>query len=254
MTALDGRVVIVTGASRGLGRSMAERFAREGAHVVPTARSRDALDELAADAPTEMRPVAADVRDPEDVERVVETAVDAFGRLDGLVNNAAVGLLSMQSELKDVEDVGYEEWQTVIETNLTGPFLFTKHALPYLRDGDGGHVVNVSSGYGRRGAAGWSPYVSSKHGLEGLTETVALENEEQGVTANAILPGGSVETGFWNTEEKLSHLRPSARDEVQSPDVLDDAVTALLAQGPDGVTGESMRVPAWEETLEIDNS
>ncbi|MFB6119968.1 MAG: SDR family NAD(P)-dependent oxidoreductase [Halobacteriaceae archaeon] len=251
MTALGGRVVVVTGASRGLGRSMAARFAREGAHVVPTARSRDAIEELAAEAATEMLPVTADVRDEDDVQRVVESAVDRFGRLDGLVNNAAVGLLSLQSELKDVEEISREEWQTVVETNLTGPFLFTKHALPALRDGDGGHVVNVSSGYGRRGAAGWAPYVSSKHGLEGLTETVALENEDEGVTANAILPGGSVETGFWDTEEKLSHLRPSARDEVQSPDVLNDAVTALLAQGPDGVTGESMRAPAWEERLDV---
>ena len=73
------------------------------------------------------------------------------------------------------------------------------------------------------------------------------------MTVNAVLPGGSVETGFWNTDEKRSNLRPSARDEIQDPDVLDDTVAALLAQGSDGVTGESQRVSAWEEQLGIAN-
>jgi len=247
--ALDGQVVVVTGASRGLGRSMALACSRAGARVVATSRSRDPLDTLADEAPTETLVAPADVRDADAVAGVVEATVERFGRLDGLVNNAGVGLLSLRGELKPVHEVTPAEWATVVETNLTGPFYFTKYALPHMLDAGRGNVVNVSSGYGQRGAAEWAPYSASKHGLEGLTASVALEVEDEGINVNGLLPGGSVETGFWDTDEKLSQLRPSARDEVQSTDVLDDAAVALLAQGPDGVTGESLRVPAWEERL-----
>lgn len=248
-TMIDGDVIVVTGASRGLGRAMAERFAREGARVVPMSRSADQLEALAADAPTEMHPVAADIREADDVRRVVDEAVDHFGRIDTVVNNAAVGLLSLTGELKSVEDVTPEEWDTVIETNLRGPFLLTKYALPHMRQRGRGNLINVTSGYGKHGQAEWAPYVSSKHGLEGLTDTVARECADTGINVNAIDPGGSVETGFWNTADKRSHLPPAERDRVASPDVMNDAMVLLAGQGPEGVSGESLTTSEWEERL-----
>ena len=196
-----------------------------------------------------MLPLAADVRESDDVRRVVDRTVDRFGRVDTLVNNAAVGLLSLRSELKPVTDVTEDEWDTVVETNLRGPFLFTKYALPHMLDRGAGNVVNVTSGYGKHGEPNWSPYVSSKHGLEGLTATTALECEGTGVNVNAIDPDSSVDTGFWNTDEKRQHLAPEARERVSDPEVMNDAMVLLAAQGPDGVSGESLTKAAWEERL-----
>jgi len=246
---LEGDVAIVTGASRGMGREIAERFTREGARVVLTARSSDRLESIAAEAAGEMLPVAADVRSSDDVQHVVDTAIQRFGRIDSLVNNAAVGLLSLQSELKPVTDVTEAEWDTVIETNLRGPFLFTKYALAHMRDRENGNIVNVSSGYGKQGAPNWAPYVTSKHGLEGLTKTTALECEDSGVNVNVIILGGSVNTGFWNTDRKRGHLPEEVRDEVQDLDTMNDAMVLLAAQGPDGVSGASLTSSEWEERL-----
>lgn len=246
---LEDAIVLVTGASRGLGRSMALRFSREGARVMPIARSRERLEELVDQAEGDVFVQSADVREPAAVERVVDRTIERYGRIDVLVNNAAIGLLSLEGELKTVQNVSADEWDSVLETNLKGPFLFTKHVLPHMLERGRGTIVNVSSAYGTHGAVGWSPYVSSKHGLEGLTKTTALETADTGITVNAITPAGSVRTGFWNTEEKRSHLPPEARDEVQDPDVMNDAMVLLAAQNPEGVTGESMSAPEWEDLL-----
>lgn len=247
---LEGEVIVVTGASRGLGRAMAERFAEEGAHVVPTARSTEQLESLAETASTRMLPLAADVRQSADVQRVIEQTLERFSRLDTVVNNAAVGLLSLKSELKPVTEVTEEEWDTVIETNLRGPFLFTKYALPPMLEQGEGNLINVTSGYGKHGEPNWAPYVSSKHGLEGLTETTALECEGTGINVNAVDPGGSVDTGFWNTDEKRQYLSPEAREQVRDPNTMNDAMVQLAAQGPDGVNGESLTSTEWEEKLD----
>ena len=246
---LSGTVAVVTGASRGIGRSIVERYAEEGANVVATARSADQLETLVEAHPESVVAEPADIRRAAEVEAVIHTAIERFGGVDVLVNNAAVGLLSLQSELKPVHRIEPEEWATVLETNLTGAFLCLRYALPSMIERDSGNVANVSSAYGKHGEAGWGPYVSSKHGLEGLTETVALEHADDGINANAITPAGSTNTGFWDTDEKRSHLPPAERDAVQDPDVMDEAAVLLAAQGPDGVSGESMSAPEWEARL-----
>ena len=106
-----------------------------------------------------------------------------------------------------------------------------------------GNVINISSGLGRRAIAGAGPYVSSKWGLEGLTRTTALEADDRGVNANALDPGGRVDTDIW------AHLPDEEREQILDPDVMDDAAVLLAVQGPDGVTGESMDAEGWEERL-----
>jgi 3-oxoacyl-[acyl-carrier protein] reductase len=241
---LDDEVMIVTGASRGLGKSMVERFSAEGARVVLTARNEDRMEAVAADLPSESLVVPADARDADDVERVLEETVDAFGRVDTLVNNAGVSILGMQDDRKSIQDVTEEEYDTVLEVNLKGVFLFTREALPHMYGEGRGNVVNISSGLGRRAIAGAGCYVASKWGLEGFTRVTALEGEGRGVNANALDPGGRVNTDIWG------HLPEDERQQILQPDVIDEAAVLLAAQGPDGVSGESMTAEEWEQHLE----
>ncbi|MFA9416471.1 SDR family NAD(P)-dependent oxidoreductase [Natrinema sp. HArc-T2] len=246
MTTLDGETVIVTGASRGLGASMAKRFAREGANVVVTARNEADLEAVAADvadAAGEILVAPADVTDEAAVRAVVDATIEEYGTVTGLVNNAGIGLLNMYGEQRVLHEVDTADFRQILDVNVTGVFLFSKYVVPELIDNGRGAIVNISSGLGRRGAAKWGPYVASKWALEGLTRTQAAELEEYGITVNALDPGGRVETGFWE------HLPESEREEILEPDVMNDAATRLLAQGTDGVTGESLPAEEWERRL-----
>jgi 3-oxoacyl-[acyl-carrier protein] reductase len=243
MSTLDGETVIVTGASRGLGASMAARFAREGANVVLTARSESELAAVADDAGGETLVAPADVTDEGAVRDVVETATETYGTVTGLVNNAGIGLLNMYGERRVLHEVDAEDFRQILDVNVTGVFLFSKHVVPEMIDAGRGNVVNISSGLGRRAAATWGPYVASKWALEGMTRTQAAELDDHGVNVNALDPGGRVETGFWN------HLPAEERAEILDPDVMDDAATRLLAQEPGGVTGESMTAEEWDRRL-----
>ena len=242
MPALEDDVIVVTGASRGLGRAMAERFAEEGARVVLTARDGEQLDAVAADLPGESLVVPADVRDSDDVERVIDRTLERFGRLDTLVNNAGVSLLH-KADHDELSDITEDEWDRVLEVNLKGVFLFTRAAVPHLYEQGHGTIINISSGLGRRAIPGAAAYVSSKWGLEGLTRATALESEPYGVTVNGLDPGGRVNTDIW------AHLPAAEREEILQPDVMNDAAVLLAAQGPDGVTGESMAAEEWEQRL-----
>lgn len=243
MTTLEEETVIVTGASRGLGASMARRFAREGANVVLTARSESDLEAVAGGAAGETLVAPGDVTDEDAVAGVVEATVEAYGTVTGLVNNAGIGQLTLYDELRPVHAVDAGDFRRILDVNVTGVFLFSKHAAPPMIEAGRGAILNVSSGLGRRGAAGWGPYVASKWAVEGLTRTQAEELEEHGIAVNAIDPGGRVETRFWN------HLPEAERAEILDPDAMNDAATRLLAQAPGGVTGESLPADEWERRL-----
>ena len=239
MGRLDDETVIVTGASRGLGAAMTERFAAEGANTVLTARSEEDLREVADGVDGETLVVPADVTDEPAVQALVEETVAEYGEVTGLVNNAAVGMLSLHDELREVTEIAVDDWRLIVEVNVTGPFLCAKHAVPEM---DEGNVINVSSGLGRRGAAGWGPYVASKWALEGFSRTLAEELEPD-LNVNCLDPGGRVETGFWD------HLDEDERESILDPDVMNDAAVLLLEQAPGGVTGESMTADDWENRL-----
>ena len=198
---------------------------------------------MAADLPGESLVVPADVRDSEAVEDVVTRTVEEFGGIDTLVNNAGVSLLGLQDSRTPLTDISEEGWDTVLEVNLKGVFLFTRETLPYMHEQEVGNVINVSSGLGRQAIGGAGPYVSSKWGIEGLTRVSALEGEDRGVNVNALDPGGRVDTDIW------AHLPEEEREEILDPDAMDDAAVLLAAQGPGGVTGESMTAEEWETRL-----
>ena len=242
MGRLDDETIIVTGASRGLGASVATRFAREGANTVLSARSEDDLREVAEAADGETLVVPADVTDEAAVAALVEETVETYGEVTGLVNNAAIGLLSLYDEGRYVTDIDVDDWRLIMEVNVTGVFLCSKHAVAAMQDAGRGNVINVSSGLGRRGAPKWSPYVASKWALEGFSRSLAYE-VEPAINVNCLDPGGRVDTGFWD------HLPDEERASILDPDVMDDAAVLLMAQGPDGVTAESATVDDWERRL-----
>jgi len=190
MGRLDGKVAIVTGGGSGIGRAIALGYAREGARVLVADRDRPAGEAVAAEAPASIRAQVADVTASDDVRAMVGAAVEHFGRLDILVNNAAVQLHGRDGRCHEVpEDV----WDETIAANYRAPFLCAKYALAeMLRAGNGGVIVNVASptAFGQLGA-GYTAYASSKGGLVTLTRVIAADYARDGIRCNAIVPGAT---------------------------------------------------------------
>ncbi|MFC6766983.1 SDR family NAD(P)-dependent oxidoreductase [Natrinema soli] len=246
MTTLTDETIIVTGASKGLGHSMALHLSELGANVVLVARSEDDLEAVADAADGETLIATADVRDADAVDRVVESTLERFGGIETLINNAGLSGLSFGEDRRSLVETSEDEWDRIMDVNVKGVYLFTKRVLEAMLESgqESGNVCNVSSGLGRYAIPDAAAYITSKWGLEGFTRGVALEVEDDGINVNAIDPGGRVNTRIWE------HLPDDERQEILQPDVMDDAAALLAAQGPDGVTGESMTAAEWEDRLE----
>ena len=184
MGRLDGKVAIVTGAARGQGAATARLFVSEGAKVVLTDLLEDEGEAAAAELGAAACFARHDVTSEDDWGRIVALAVERFGRLDVLVNNAGI------MQRTPVVDCSVEEFRGVLDVNLVGPFLGMKVAAPVMGETGGGAIVNVSSIQGIMGRAGTPGYTASKFGLRGLTKTAALELGAFGVRVNSIHPGG----------------------------------------------------------------
>lgn len=187
--ALAGRVALVTGGSRGIGYAIADTLVREGAAVVVTGRTPADLERATAAFGDRALAIQADVRDADDAARAVHEAVERFGGLDMLVNNAGVGLFG------NVADMPPDEWRTIIETNLSGVFYCCHAAIPYLRQRGGGWIINISSLAGKNAFAGGAAYCASKSGLNAFSEALMQEVRHDGIRVSYVLPG-SVATGF----------------------------------------------------------
>jgi NAD(P)-dependent dehydrogenase (short-subunit alcohol dehydrogenase family) len=189
---LDGKYILVSGASRGLGKALAIEFAREGAHgITLVARNAEALkatSELAkkVNPATEILPIQADIQKPEEIERIVAVTFEKFdAHLDVLVNNAStLGPTPMPLLI----DYPYEEFRKVLEVNLIAPFLLIQKTLPALIESKGS-IINVTSDAGRKGYPGWGAYGISKSGIDGMSRTWAKELKKTGVRVNLVDPG-----------------------------------------------------------------
>jgi 3-oxoacyl-[acyl-carrier protein] reductase len=187
--ALDRTVALVTGGSKGIGFAIAKALVSRGASVVITGRDRATLDRAQAELGPRAFAVEADVRQPADVQAAAREPVDRFGGLDVLVNNAGVGLF------KNAADMSLAEWQTVIETNLTGVFSCCHAAIPHLRQRGGGWIINISSLAGKNPFAGGTAYCASKAGLNAFSEALMQEVRYDNIRVTCVMPG-SVATGF----------------------------------------------------------
>ena len=181
---LQGKTALVTGSTSGIGLGIAKALARQGANIVLNGFG----DAQAAQAEVEALGVktayhGADMSKPAEIEELMKTAAQAFGRVDVLVNNAGI------QHVAPVEDFPPERWDAVIAINLSSAFHTTRLALPAMRAANWGRIINIASAHGLVASAQKSAYVAAKHGIVGLTKAVALETATTGITANAICPG-----------------------------------------------------------------
>ena len=185
---LKGKSALVTGSTSGIGRGIAELFAREGANVMLNGLGDAGEIErlragLAKEHGVKVLYSAADMSKPAEIAAMVQEAVKAFGRVDILVNNAGI------QHVAPVDEFPIEKWDAIIAINLSSAFHATRAALPGMKQAKWGRVINIASAHGLVASPYKSAYVAAKHGIVGFTKTVALEVAEQGVTSNAICPG-----------------------------------------------------------------
>lgn len=222
MPDLSGRVAVVTGSTKGIGRAVVEALLEAGASVVVTARTQEDVDRVVAEleggAPDRVWGATCDVRDADDCWTLIDGTVDRFGRLDILVNNAGVGRFA------PVPEMSLEDWRTVIGTNLDGVFYCSKAAFPHLSETGDGWVINIGSLAGRNTFAGGAAYNASKFGLIGLTEAMMLDVRHDDVRVSVIMPG-SVETHFSGRDPDQK-----PREWAQRPEDVAQAVMSLLVQ------------------------
>ena len=233
---LTDQVVFVTGASRGLGRALAEAFADAGARLVLCARGEEAMAAVAESlaGKTEVEWSAADVTDDGAVGSLVARAVERFGPVTVLVNNASI--LGPRTPLRDHP---LDEWRSVLEVNLTGTLIPTLAVLPGMRERGRGSIINVSSGVGNAARERWGAYAISKWGVEGLARNLALEEEDAGVRVNIVDPGRL------RTEMRREAYPEEDPSRPAPPADATPVFLWLAGSESEGVTGQRFRALDW---------
>jgi meso-butanediol dehydrogenase / (S,S)-butanediol dehydrogenase / diacetyl reductase len=198
---LKGKVALITGGGTGIGTAIAKRFVADGAKICISGRRRELLDEVARSLPSgTVTTCAGDVSSLDDARRMVEAAVDFGGKIDILVNNAAI------DPGGTIVDIDPELWKKVLDINLTGPFFTMKVAIPYMIKNGGGSIINIASLAGTRCLPGMPAYCSSKAGLIMLTQQAAVDYGPQGIRSNVVCPGGVRTTMVENSLGGLKDL------------------------------------------------
>jgi NAD(P)-dependent dehydrogenase (short-subunit alcohol dehydrogenase family) len=241
---MSAPVVLITGGLTGIGRAAAFAFAKAGNRVVVSGRRPDAGEAVASELRAlgaEAEFIQADVRTEEDVRRLVDRTVERFGRLDAAVNNAGT-----EGKPGPVVEQTADTYAATFDTNVLGTLLSMKHELRVMMAQGAGSIVNISSTYGHDGAKGASIYAGSKHAVEGMTKSAALEAAGSGVRVNAVAPGPT-DTGMLNrftgTAERKAALQsgvPLGR--IGQPDEIAQAIVFLASDAASFVTGQIVSV------------
>jgi 3-oxoacyl-[acyl-carrier protein] reductase len=235
-----GRVVPITGAARGLGRATAERFLDRGAQVAVNVRTAERAETLAQELGRNSHPSPGDIRSAEAVRAVVADIIQRFGRLDVLVNNAAIASATR------IEQLSEDEWRATIDTNLTAAFLCIQAVVPAMKSQNHGRIINVSSLAGRSvSTLGGAHYTASKAGMLGLTRAAAKELGAHSITVNAVCPGlFDTELTHANaTQERLDAVSknfPVAR--LGQPEEVAELICFLASESAGYITGASFDI------------
>jgi acetoacetyl-CoA reductase len=242
MGTLEGAVVVVTGAGRGIGRAIAEELGHEGARVVVNySKSKEAASDLVArlqqNGSPEAVAIQADVSDAAQAAKLIEETIQRFGRIDVLVNNAGINVD------RSMKNLSVEDWSKVIQSDLNGSFYTVKAALPYFMQQKSGKIINISSMNGQAASFGQANYSAAKAGVIGFTRTAALELARSNVTVNAICPG-FIATEMWDgmpdkVKEAVLARIPLGR--VGTPQEVARAVRYLIIDG-DYITGATLSI------------
>jgi 3-oxoacyl-[acyl-carrier protein] reductase len=250
---LDGRAVIVTGGSRGMGREMADALLDAGASVTVLSPETEELEATArelGEAHDSGRVIAqnGDISNFDDCAAAVEATQAAFGSLDGLVNHAGIGPVHVAPALSQSEHVAFwiadpVRWARLIEVNVIGTYFMTRAAAPVMLEKGFGRIVNVTTSLPNYGRLHWSPYGCSKAGIESESLIFAQDLEGTGVTCNTLFPGGAVRTSF--VPEKM-HSNPRLLD----PDIMRDPIVWLMSDHAAGHNGVRFNARYWDSDAE----
>jgi len=241
---MSTQVVLITGGLTGIGRATAVAFAKDGARVVASGRREaegKALEAELHSLGAEAAFIRADVRHDDDVRNLVDQTVARFGRIDASVNAAGT-----EGRPEPVTEQTTESYAATFDTNVLGTLLSMKHELRVMQAQGSGSIINISSTYGHEGGAGASAYVGSKHAVEGMTKSAALEAASSGVRINAVAPG-PIETGMLNrftgtAERKASLLKTVPLGRVGDPADIARAALFLASEKASFITGQILTV------------
>ncbi|MFB9134780.1 3-oxoacyl-ACP reductase FabG [Vibrio sp. AK197] len=235
---LEGKVALVTGASRGIGRSIAELLVERGATVIGTATSENGANAISEYLGSNGKGLALNVTEIDSVESVLKTINDEFGSIDILVNNAGITRDNLLMRMKD------DEWTDIIDTNLTSIFRLSKAVLRGMMKKRSGRIINVGSVVGTMGNAGQTNYAAAKAGVIGFTKSMAREVASRGVTVNTVAPG-FIETDMTkalNDEQRAATLSQVPAGRLGDPREIASAVAFLASPEAAYITGETLHV------------
>ncbi|MFQ6015903.1 MAG: SDR family NAD(P)-dependent oxidoreductase [Anaerolineae bacterium] len=249
---LEGKVAVITGGGRGIGRSIALAFARQGARVVVAARTRSQLESVCQEVAGfggKGMAVPCDVTNRTEIEQLVDRTHQEWGAIDILVNNAGIAVSSKTVEMDD------DLWEKVLRVNLTAPFYCTKAVLPDMIERRQGRIINIASTAAKVGLRYTAAYTASKHGLLGFTRALALEMVRYNVTVNAICPGWvatdmtfagaeniSEKTGMSKEEALQTLARMCPQNRLMEPDEVAHVAVMLASDEARGITGQAINV------------
>jgi NAD(P)-dependent dehydrogenase (short-subunit alcohol dehydrogenase family) len=234
---LNGKVALITGGSKGIGKAIAQAYAREGAKVFICARGETELEKTADEirsAGGEVDYAGVDLADPGDIERLARRVQESCGTVDVLVNNASV-----LGPRVPILEYPLDAWEEVLRVNVTAVFLLSREIAKIMLGRKQGSIINVSSGVGRTGKPRWGAYAVAKFGVEGLTQVMAGELKEEGIRVNAVNPDGTrtaMRAAAYPEEDPLS---------LPAPDEITGAFVYLASDESKDITGKSFNARDW---------
>lgn len=237
MDKLDGKIVLVTGAAQGLGKAICDTLADNGVQIVATDKDKEKLERTVSEITAKGNAAVGyqiNVSDPSSIKEVVKQTLEKFGKIDVLVNNAGVDVT------KPIDELSIDEWDLVLDVNLSGPFLMTKEIYPKMLKGKKGHIINIVSTAAKRSWPNASAYHASKWGLLGFSHALHSEARQQNIKVTAVVAGG-MRTSF--ILDRFPNTDPKT---LQDPKNVAETIKFILSQPPETVISEVMVLPMKE--------